>query len=109
MASVEVPQTTVATERYTEVRSGELAGSASAAQLPNVACKLAKLKARSTNAGSVYLGASTVTLPNGSTDATTGIELTAGDETGWLPIDNLNRLYRICDNTGDNLTYMVLV
>ena len=109
MASVEIPQTTVATERFTEVKSGELAGSASAAQLPNIACKLAKLKARGDNAGSVYLGGAGVTKPDGTTDVTTGIELAAGDETGWLPIDNLNRLYRICDNAGDDLTYMVLV
>lgn len=109
MASVEIPQTTVATERFTSVKTGELAGSDEAVQLPDIACKLAKLKARSTNTGSVYLGGAGVTIPDGTTDTTTGIELTAGDETGWLPIDNLSRLYRIGDSDSDGLTYMVLV
>jgi hypothetical protein len=93
---------------YTSVASGELAGVLSATQLPNVACKLARLKAAAGNLGNVYLGGSGVTKPDGSTDATTGLELAAGEETGWIPLDNLNRLYRICDNTGDDLFYLVL-
>lgn len=94
---------------YTSIATGELAGSATAAVLPSVSCRLARFKARSDNAGSVFLGIAGVTAPNGSTDTTTGFELDAGDDTGWIPIDNLSRLYRICDNAGDDLTYMVLV
>lgn len=109
MATVNPGQSTVATERYTGVHTGELAGATSATALPDVPCKLARFKARSDNAGSVYLGGAGVTVPDGTTDTTTGIELDAGDDTGWLPIDNLNRLYRISDNAGDDLTYMVLV
>lgn len=86
--------------------TGELAGSATALQLPNVPCSRVRFKARSDNAGSVYLGAAGVTLPDGSTDATTGFELDAGDDTGWVPADNLNIFYRICDNAGDDLTYL---
>lgn len=100
--------TVIRQEVYTTVKSGELQGSASALQLPNIACKMVKFKARDDNAGNVYLGAAGVTLPNGTTDATTGFQLDAGQETGWIPIDNLNRLYRICDNAGDDLTYMAL-
>lgn len=101
--------TTIATEKtYTAPASGELAGNAAATQLPNVPCSLAMLKAEYDNVGRVYLGPSTVTKADGSTDTTTGLQLSAGESTPWLPIDNLNRLYRICDNAGDDLTYMVL-
>lgn len=93
---------------YSTVATGELQGSATALQLPDIACKLVKIKARNDNTGNVYLGGAGVTKPDGTTDTTTGIELDAGEETGWLPIDNLNRLYRICDNAGDDLTYLVL-
>ena len=95
-------------EMYASVASGELAGSAVAVQMPNVVCKLVKFKARSDNVGSVYIGGAAVTKPDGVTDTTTGLQLSAGEETGWLPIDNLNRLYRICDNAGDDLTYLAL-
>ncbi len=93
---------------YDTVRSGELAGSLTAAQLPDVNCRLVRFKARDDNAGSVYLGGSGVTAPDGATDATTGFELNAGEETGWMPVDNLNRFWRICDNAGDDLTYLAL-
>lgn len=102
------PLESVETVPYTTPATGELAGATSATQMPNVACRLARFKARSDNAGSVFIGVSGVTAPNGSTDTTTGLELDAGDDTGWIPVDNLNRFYRICDNTSDDLTYMVL-
>jgi hypothetical protein len=97
-------------EQYpaTVIGCGELAGSASALQLPNVPCRLAQLKALTSNAGKVYLGGAGVTRPDGTTDTTTGLELGPGEETGWIPIDNLNRLFRISDNAGDDLTYLVL-
>jgi hypothetical protein len=47
-----------------------------------------------------------VTVPNGTTDATTGFELDAGDDTGFLYASNLNEFYRISDNAGDDLTYL---
>lgn len=93
---------------YTTTKSGELQGSASALQMPNIICKLVKFKALLSNAGNVYIGASGVTKPDGTTDATTGLELGPGDESGWIPIDNLNRLFRICDNAGDDLTYLAV-
>jgi hypothetical protein len=93
---------------YTNVVTGELAGVTSATQLPDVSCKLARLKAGASNVGGVYVGAAGVTKPDGATDATTGFELRPGEETGWIPVDNLNRLYRICDNAGDDLLYLAL-
>jgi len=89
---------------------GELQGSASALQMPSVTGQLVRFKAVESNAGNVYIGGSTVTKVDGTTDVTTGLELDAGDDTGWIPIPgkNINVFYRICDNVGDDLTYMVL-
>lgn len=98
----------VGVKSYTEVHSGELQGSAAALQMPALACKLVKFKARGDNSGYVYIGGAGVTKPDGNTDTRTGLELDAGEETGWLPVDNLNRFYRICDNAGDDLTYLAL-
>ena len=89
--------------------SGELQGSGSVLQMPTLACKYVKFKARGDNAGYVYIGGSAVTIPNGTTDITTGFELASGEETGWLPATNVNLFYRICNNAGDDLTYIALV
>jgi len=93
---------------YSSVATGELAGSTSAAQMPSVTCKLVKFKAAYDNAGRVYIGGAGVTVANGTTDTTTGLQLQAGEETGWLPVANLNVFYRICDAAGDDLTYLAL-
>ena len=94
---------------YPTVKSGEIAGSASALQFPNISCRLFKLKATNSNAGDVYVGASGVTVPNGTLDATSGLELQPGDDSGWILLPNLNLLYLICDNAGDDLTYLALI
>ncbi len=99
-------------EYYTEEGGpsacGELQGSTNALQLPDIAAKLVWFAARTDNAGNVYLGLSAVTKPDGTTDKTTGIELTPGQMIGPIPTNNLNRFYRICDNAGDDLTYLVV-
>lgn len=92
----------------TTVACGELAGNAAATQMPSVACKLIKFKAEIDNAGNVYIGGSTVTKADGTTDTTTGLQLAAGEETPWMPVTNANIFYRICDNAGDDLTYIAL-
>lgn len=95
---------------YKSVKTGELEGSTIAKQLPDVATGKFKLKARSENDGSVYVGFSrNVTKPNTKGDSTTGYELDAGDETEWIQLDNLNKLWIICDNAGDEMTYLALV
>jgi len=90
------------------VTSGERQGSATAVQLPTVSGSLVYITALASNAGNVYLGAAGVTVPNGATDVTSGLELTPGSMIGPLPLDNLNRLYMICGNAGDDITYLVL-
>ncbi len=88
---------------------GEVQGATSATQLPDVPCSRARIKARDDNSGNVYIGNSGVTKPNGTTDATTGFPLDAGDETGWFYLSNLNELYCICDNAGDDFIYWAQV
>jgi len=93
---------------------GEIIGSTDAAQLPNVQYRWGYIKAESGNSGSVYLGGSSDVAIAGSTDTNTtgGIELDAGDVLilDFLPLDdhhNLNELWYISDNAGDDLTYIV--
>lgn len=90
------------------VSVGELQGSATALQLPDVPCNLFMLKAESSNASGCYIGGSNVTVADGTTDTTTGIALEAGDSTPWIAVSNLNTLFRICDDAGDDLTYICL-
>jgi hypothetical protein len=89
------------------IACGELAGSAVAAQMPARGATLVKFKAQASNAGNVYVGLAGVTKPNGATDTTTGLELGPGEDSGWLPCQNLDEFYRISDNAGDDLTYLV--
>lgn len=93
---------------YQVVVSGERQGSATAVQLPNIPAELVWITAQDDNAGDVYLGGAGVTVPDGTTDTTSGIQLEAGDTIGPLPIANLNLLYIICDNAGDDISYLVL-
>lgn len=92
----------------TGITSGERQGSTTAVQLPTVAGSLVYITALASNTGNVYLGASGVTVPNGTTDTTSGIELSPGTLVGPLPLDNLNRLYMICANAGDDISYLVI-
>jgi len=95
-------------KQYDSVASGELQGSATALQLPDIPCRAVFFTAIASNAGKVYLGGPGVTAPDGTTDTTSGIELQAGDMTPFIPISNLNKLYRICENAGDDLTYFLV-
>lgn len=88
--------------------SGEIQGGTTAFQLPDVPATLVKFKALAGNSGNIYLGGSGVTASDGATDTTSGFELAPGDDSGWWPISNLNLLYGICSNNGDDLSYIVL-
>ena len=94
---------------FATVKTGELAGSATAVQMPDVTCYQVKFKALADNSGNVYIGGSGVTVPNGATDTTSGWELDAGQESEWLYVDNLNVFYRICNNAGDDLAYLLMI
>ena len=101
---------------FTNVLNGEIAGSSVPIRLPDVGAKMANIGAVLGNAGRVYLGGATlitgaatapVTVADGTTDITTGWQLGPGQETGWIGITNLNIFDRICDNDGDDLTYVI--
>jgi len=90
--------------------TGEVAGSATAAQFPHdVPGLYIRFKAHADNAGNVYIGRSGVTVADGSSDQTTGLQLAAGEDTGWIPMPfgGSQVFYYICDNAGDDFTYMV--
>jgi hypothetical protein len=94
------------THDFREWGTGELAGSTTAAQFPSQACKTVLLKAQVDNAGNVYIGtSSSVTKAAGTTDTTSGYQLDAGNELR-LFVGNLNELYYICDNGGDDISYV---
>ena len=87
--------------------SGEVqGGTIVATQLPNIPCSMVKIKALSNNTGSVYIGGEGVTVPGAATNETAGYELDAGEALEWIPISNLNKLWLICDNNGDDITYI---
>jgi len=97
------------TEVYKVILTGEIAGTTLAQQLPDIRCSLVYYTALPDNLGGVYLGGSSdVTIANDTTNTTTGIQVDAGTSTPWLPIDNINKLYIICDNESDGLTYIAL-
>jgi len=96
-------------EVYNRVQTGELAGSTTAVQFPDIPCRMVWIKAQIANATNVYIGTSaSVTLAAGTTDVTSGLELDAGEMIGPIPIHNLNMLWRICDAAGDDVTYMAV-
>lgn len=95
-------------EVYSKVQAGEVSGSATAKQLPDIDCRMVRISAVVGNAGNVYLGGAGVTIPDGTTDTTSGLVLDAGVHSDWMPILNLNLLYIICDNAGDDITYLAL-
>lgn len=90
-----------------KIAVGEVSGSATAKVLPTIDGGLVWIQALATNAGNVYVGGAGVTVPNGTTDVTSGMTLAAGDWFGPLTLSNLNLLYIICDNAGDDITYFI--
>ena len=96
------------TQAFKSVLTGEIQGGTTRKQLPNIVGGWVNIKAQSGNATNVYLGASNVTVPDGTTDTTSGFTLDAGEETGWLPLTNLNMFWMITDANGDDVTYIIL-
>lgn len=90
------------------IATGEVQGGTTAFKMPDVPCVMVRIRALSSNSGNVYIGGSAVTRPDGETDETSGFELDAGQDTDWLPVENLNKLYMICDNNGDDIVYIAL-
>ena len=94
--------------------TGEVLGSTDAAQMPTQTYRWGYIKAESGNSGSVFIGSSSDVEAFGSTDTNTtgGLELDAGDVIilDMFPPDlhsNLNEFWYICENAGDDFTYML--
>lgn len=93
---------------YTSLVSGEIQGSATATQMPDITCNAVQFTALTDNVGNVYIGGAGVTVPDGTTDTTSGVPLSAGSSMQFIPIRNLNKFYYICDNAGDDFVYLAL-
>jgi len=90
--------------------SGQIVGSATALVLPDIPCRLVRFKALAANSGNVYIGIAGVTVSTSATTTTTGgFELDAGDDTGWIPVQNLNIFYQICTDNTNDFTYLFLL
>lgn len=96
-------------QAYKTVVTGFVVGTTSATQLDDCSCAKVKFKALRGNSGFVYIGASGVTKTiTGSNNQTTGYQLDAGEETDWIPVENINKFYRNCDSTSDHLCFIAL-
>ena len=91
---------------FNTIISGEVQGGTTKAQMPDVPCARIKIKALRDNAGNVYIGSSDVTVAGSATNQTMGFELDAGEDTGWIEIDNLNKFWMVTDNNADDVCYI---
>jgi hypothetical protein len=81
---------------------GLVTGTFGVNQFPNVPCSMARLRARSSNAGSFFISHASGTVLG------MPYELDAGEDTGWFPTSNLNRLWHGgSSGTSDFLAYWV--
>lgn len=86
--------------------SGELICGLSATALPShTGNVLVLIRSLSTNVGIVYVGASTVTAADASTDTTTGIELSSEL---YLPLADSSDISLIGTDAADGVTYLIL-
>ena len=81
--------------------AGNIPASAVRAQMPSIPCEMVRFKSDPDNDGQIYLGGD---------DVTTGIgwQLDAGDDTGWIPVHNLEEVYYICSDATQRLMYMIV-
>lgn len=88
-------------ETYSKFYAGRVAVGATASQLPSIPCGRVNFKADPNNAGDVFIGGA---------DVTTGIgwQLDAAEETGWIPVNNLDAFYCIGSDGSQELSYMIV-
>lgn len=99
------------TDNVALIAHGEMAGNTGDTACTSVkGAKWVKFKAAIDNAGNVFIGKTGVTKMAGTTTATAGFPLDAGQETDWLPVpgNDLANYHYICDNAGDDFAYQVL-
>lgn len=86
---------------FETIITGQITGAVNAERLPDIAAAVVKIKANATNDGNMYIGAEGVTT-------STGYQLDAGEETDWIPLGNLNKLYQVADDATQTATYIIL-
>lgn len=79
-----------------------LSGPADRVQLPSNTVTSCTLQVPFANAGSIYVGGSTVTNASGVNE---GIQLNVGDTFGAISVSNSNLLYVATDNAGDDVKF----
>lgn len=76
-----------------------VSGSVTAVQFPNVPLLMVRFKAYAANIGSFLLG---------ETASDLYWEMRAGDDTGWVALENMNHLwYKNLSGTSDKLVYWI--
>ena len=81
---------------------GLVTGTYGVDQFPDLPCNMARFKTRSANAGSFFISNASGTVLG------MPYELDAGEDTGWFPTTNLNRLWHGgSSGTTDLLAYWV--
>ena len=93
---------------YATIVTGECIIGTAAAVLGTATAALVMLQASSANSGTAYIGASTVTVPNGTADTTTGWQLVPGATTPWLPISNVSQLWGIASAASQQVFFVAL-
>jgi hypothetical protein len=93
---------------YTVPQQGEVAGSATAVQLPDRKCKGIIFKNRAGTTTTFYIGGEGVTIPNNSTDITSGFALAPGESSPLLPCTNANVWFVIASAAADSISYLLL-
>lgn len=102
---------------YSPIQYMELGGTGtsrcttSAEALPDQpAAKAVLVRALSGNAGSVFVGISTVTNTTGADNSTTGLEIAGGQETPWIPCPpgGLAGIFIIGSAVDQDVTYIWL-
>ena len=78
-------------------------GATDRTQMTSLSVSSCTIQALTTNAGSVYVGGSTVTNSSGTNQ---GIKLIAGASLGSITVTNLNMIYVAADNAGDKVAYV---
>lgn len=95
---------------FTSGASGAVAGTLGPTQCANVPCRYLRIKALAGNSGNFYVGfSSSMTKPAANqSDQTSGLQMAPGDDTGWMPVSNLNLFWVLADNAADSLSFMAL-
>ena len=95
-------------EYYETVLTGEIALTSVSNQFPDVPSYLVRFKARKENIRPAFVGPLGVTVPDGVTDQTTGLQMDAQDDSGWMLVRNLNNFYGLASGGTAGLTYIIL-